>query len=178
MSTMEAVLKPDGRISCQSLLEETEEEEKGNINGNYQFERNMSYKKAIDKAKKVFPEMFAAKRNKSEHNIQIGPKENEAIELDEFLVPEDKKMPTFEALGQISSNSEERKEIIICTAERISVPSQYKKELSETESSNSSKSSNSNYSLEDSSVEKKEFELSEVERGLLYVLFRPGRLGV
>ena len=76
----EDVLQQDGWVSCQNLLEETAEEERRN----HLFERSVSYKKAVEQARKIYPEFFSTKNNNLDPKIQVGPKENEAIELDEF----------------------------------------------------------------------------------------------
>ena len=90
MYNMEDVLKCDGWTSCQSLLEETVEDEKINLARNPLIERRVSYKKALEQARKIYPEFFSTKTYKTETNIQVGPEENEAIELDEFPISREK----------------------------------------------------------------------------------------
>ena len=76
----EDVLQQEGWISCQNLLEETVEEERMN----HLFERRVSYKKAVEQARKMYPDFCSTKNNNLDPKIQVRPKENEAIELDEF----------------------------------------------------------------------------------------------
>ena len=47
-------LQQEGWISCQNLLEETVEEERRN----HLFEIRVSYKKAVEQARKIYPEFF------------------------------------------------------------------------------------------------------------------------
>ena len=72
---MEDVLQQEGWISCQNLLEETGEEERRN----HLFERRVSYKKAVEQARKFFPEFCSTKNNNLDSQIQVGPKENVLI---------------------------------------------------------------------------------------------------
>ena len=83
---VDGVLKSDGWISCQSLLEESIEDEKRNLARKSLIERRVSYKKAMDQSRKIYPEFFSTNTYKTEPKIQVGPKENEAIELDELPI--------------------------------------------------------------------------------------------
>ena len=76
---MEDVLKCDGWISCQSLLAENVEDEKRNLARNHLIERRAYNNKVLEQARKIYPDFFSTKTYKLEPNIQVGPKENEAI---------------------------------------------------------------------------------------------------
>ena len=149
MYNMEDVLKCDGWTSCQSLLEETVEDEKINLARNPLIERRVSYKKALEQARKIYPDFFSTKTYKTEPNIQVGPEENEAIELDEFPISGDK------------SNS---------TAAKIKVAEQLQ---SRGETTNSTKCP---IFVKSFNFDKKKKDQSEIERGLLHILFRPARV--
>ena len=87
---MEDVIKCDGWISCQSLLAENVEDEKRNLARNHLIERRAYNNKVLEQARKIYPDFFSTKTYKLEPNIQVGPKENEAIELDEIPISGDK----------------------------------------------------------------------------------------
>ena len=51
----EDVLQQEGWVSCQNLLEETVEEERWD----HLYERRVSYKKAVEQARKIYPEFIS-----------------------------------------------------------------------------------------------------------------------
>ena len=201
MYNMEDVLKCDGWTSCQSLLEETVEDEKINLARNPLIERRVSYKKALEQARKIYPDFFSTKTYKLEPNIQVGPKENEAIELDEIPISGDKsnsdtaKMKIVEQMQPGRATKTMHRPSIKLPWSPWSKGCQHFKDLFSTKSLVEQTQKRAKHSekmdklagvainekatilVKRFSFEKKKEE-SEVERGLLYVLFRPARARV
>ena len=201
MYNMEDVLKCDGWTSCQSLLEETVEDKKINLARNPLIERRVSYKKAMDQSRKIYPEFFSTNTYKTEPKIQVGPKENEAIELDELQISREMTNPDTAKL-KVVEQIQPRRETRNRSGNKLPWP-QWSKGFQNVKKMFANKSlvkqtqkrSNTSEKIDklpgvstnarspilvkSYSFEKKREDLdceqSGVERGLLYVLFRPGR---
>ena len=164
----------DGWLSCQNLLTEAIDEEKGNIRC-CRIERQVSYRKAVEQARKIHPEFFSVKITNSESKIQDGQKVNEAIELTEF--PPNNS--TFEVPQKCGQDS------VVGATEMLSLWTRGQKNFKNmisvavsgtepvTEGARKSTKKTKHIRFQQKTEEEPESEQARADRGMLYMLFRP-----
>ena len=158
----------DGWLSHQNLLTHTIDEKKGDIRS-YRIERRVSYRKAVEQARKIHPELFSVKSIKPETEIQDGPKVNVAIELNEFPASNSTSEDP-QKCGQDSS---------IGATDKLSLWTRGRKSLKKvisvasTVAEGAEKYKKKKKQIRFQQEEEPETAQARAERGMLYMLFRP-----
>ena len=179
--SMEKSQEADGWMSWQNLLEESAKEEEEHAKRKYQYERRVSYKKAVDQARKIHPEFPPTKCEHLQEKGRDNETVSEAMELEDFSNSNTHGLTKIDngdlKKSKLNSTQISTNKVSLWAKGRQS----FKKIISVSSAASPLKKETKRNMVKFKKEvrshigeDKEETEQERAERGMLYMLFRPG----